>query len=364
MKKHKNWLISVALLAFMGIQALAVPIGEIQDTGLHASFSDVPKTAWYAEPVNYAYSYGLINGKSSSQFAPNDYMTIAEGIALAVKTYCRYYGLDVPQQTGNHWWNSYFQYAKDVGIMGEGDDDVTAATMDYLISRGYYAHLMSRAVMRTEYPSINAITSIPDVAENDLKGRSIYLLYRAGVLSGIDATGTFQPEMPITRAEVATILSRIVDPELRIQNGDASSPNVPTVQRKDIADYVGSWSYIKVVNEDYPELTSEYAVDIFEQDGSYFLDFTYTWHEIKTMREGKILSMKENTSHLTHFIPLSVSEGVNDVYLGACEYGTNFSLELKGNSIQVYFFKNITYSMEPEIDVDFKLEDQIELIPA
>ena len=74
--------------------------------------------------------------------------------------------------------------------------------------------------------------------------------------------------------------------------------------------------------------------------------------------------MKENTSHLTHFIPLSVSEGVNDVYLGACEYGTNFSLELKGNSIQVYFFKNITYSMEPEIDVDFKLEDQIELIPA
>ena len=46
--------------------------------------------------------------------------------------------------------------------------------------------------------------------------KGIYQLYRAGVLSGNDDAGTFRPNAPITRAEVASVLVRMADPNTRI----------------------------------------------------------------------------------------------------------------------------------------------------
>ena len=45
---------------------------------------------------------------------------------------------------------------------------------------------------------------------------AIYKLYRAGILAGNDSAGTFLPNAPITRAEVATILVRMADPNARV----------------------------------------------------------------------------------------------------------------------------------------------------
>ncbi len=43
----------------------------------------------------------------------------------------------------------------------------------------------------------------------------ILRLYRAGVLSGSDALGTFHPDRPISRAETAAIVSRVAQPGRR-----------------------------------------------------------------------------------------------------------------------------------------------------
>lgn len=43
----------------------------------------------------------------------------------------------------------------------------------------------------------------------------IFTFYRAGILTGGDKKGTFYPNQSITRAEVATILSRMMDPNAR-----------------------------------------------------------------------------------------------------------------------------------------------------
>ena len=53
--------------------------------------------------------------------------------------------------------------------------------------------------------------SIPDVSMNDSYAANVYKLYRAGVLTGNDEKGTFAPLTNITRAEAATIVSRMVD---------------------------------------------------------------------------------------------------------------------------------------------------------
>lgn len=53
--------------------------------------------------------------------------------------------------------------------------------------------------------------AIPDVDVTDTYGTEIYTLYRAGILVGNDAYGTFTPSTYITRGAVATIIARMVD---------------------------------------------------------------------------------------------------------------------------------------------------------
>lgn len=55
--------------------------------------------------------------------------------------------------------------------------------------------------------------SIPDVYKSDA---AIYKLYRAGIFAGNDPSGTFRPNSPISRAEVAAVLVRMADPNSRV----------------------------------------------------------------------------------------------------------------------------------------------------
>lgn len=61
-----------------------------------------------------------------------------------------------------------------------------------------------------ELEPINDIFALPDTTEH-----SVLSLCRAGVLTGRDGYGTFSPYDTLTRAEAATILSRVLRPELR-----------------------------------------------------------------------------------------------------------------------------------------------------
>ena len=56
--------------------------------------------------------------------------------------------------------------------------------------------------------------AIPDVYRSDT---AIYQLYRAGVFTGSDMSGTFRPNASISRAEAAAVLVRMVDPNSRMR---------------------------------------------------------------------------------------------------------------------------------------------------
>ncbi|MBO5218874.1 MAG: S-layer homology domain-containing protein, partial [Clostridia bacterium] len=59
--------------------------------------------------------------------------------------------------------------------------------------------------------------SIPDVAgPSSEQEKAIYKFYRAGIVNGTDAYGTFKPDDNVIRAEVAAILVRIMAPENRV----------------------------------------------------------------------------------------------------------------------------------------------------
>ena len=94
------------------------------------------------------------------------------------------------------------------------------AFADTPASRTYFAYLMYAALPYSEYTQINTIAngSLPDVDDivfMDADTR-IYTLYRAGILTGSDAYGTFNPDTNITRAEVSAIISRMIDPSQRV----------------------------------------------------------------------------------------------------------------------------------------------------
>ena len=58
--------------------------------------------------------------------------------------------------------------------------------------------------------------SVPDVTEDTQDADSILRLYRSGILTGVDASGRFHGDGTLTRAQAAVMLSRVLDPGLRI----------------------------------------------------------------------------------------------------------------------------------------------------
>lgn len=105
-----------------------------------------------------------------------------------------------------------------------------------------FAQILARALPDTELAAQNNIPdgSIPDILVSSEAAPDIYLLYRAGVMTGSDSQGSFLPAANIRRCEVAAIISRMVIPSLRkslsltvpapgtrvIASGDCSSIDV------------------------------------------------------------------------------------------------------------------------------------------
>lgn len=178
-------------------------------------FVDVQGDKWYADSVKAAYEYGLVIGVSENSYAPEDNVTIAETITLASRLNNIYNGneVDLESLMGSVWYEPYLDYALDHGIVNQGD------YIEYNVpaNRQQFAYLIAKALPASALPAVNSIgdNKIPDMKSSDFYGPSVYLLYNAGILTGMDKNGTFEPYKNISRAEVAAILSRMSDPSLR-----------------------------------------------------------------------------------------------------------------------------------------------------
>ncbi len=128
---------------------------------------------------------------------------ISEAVKMASVLHNIYYGGSgrFPQETP--WYAPYIRYAVKNGIIE--DDEFTGCNA--FASRAEVAYIFSHCVPLAEFPSINYVPDIADISEAAGYGESIYLLYRAGVL-----TGDFNPESTITRSEAAAIIGRIATP--------------------------------------------------------------------------------------------------------------------------------------------------------
>ena len=179
-------------------------------------FTDVSPSDWFYSDVLYAYNLGLIDGMTATTYVPDGNLTIAQSIKLAacMHQYDNTGAVTLVNGTVN-WYDTYVDYAIGNGIIssstyaGQYDDDATRAD---------YVKIFYYALEPSAYTEIHTVPpgAIPDVAITDPYGYEVYTFYRAGILQGNDANGTFAPDSNIKRSEVAAITARMMDPANRI----------------------------------------------------------------------------------------------------------------------------------------------------
>lgn len=164
--------------------------------------------------VKAAYEYGLMNGVSSNSFGAASNVKICEVVALAARLRSIYMTGSTNFATTTPWYQTYVDYAVANEIIQSGSyKDYNAYATRFQFAEILAAALPSAAL--TEINSIN-IGDIPDVTfEGSYLG--IYKLYRAGILTGETAAGNFNPSKNIIRGEVAAIVTRMANENLRVK---------------------------------------------------------------------------------------------------------------------------------------------------
>ncbi|MCQ5129580.1 S-layer homology domain-containing protein [Butyricicoccus faecihominis] len=171
-------------------------------------FTDVKPTDWYYDAVKFCYENNLMNGTSESTFSPDTYMTVMVVTTVCARIHSIYYG-------GNGIIGdvkSAYQYMENNGISPVYAD---------ASPEGCYRHnafgTIGSILPEHEYTPINYIEDIPDLAAGTLGYNESLRMYNAGIITGTDKYGSLSPNKGMNRAELATVIYRLLNPDKRIQ---------------------------------------------------------------------------------------------------------------------------------------------------
>ena len=265
-----------AILTFAVLLSTALPVfAEMQGMEQFeknveynpGQFKDVDENEWYGvyhqHSVELACRLGLMKG-SGDQFAPTGNVTLAQAITMAARLSAIYNGEDEQFIQGEPWYQVYVDYCMENEII-DGND-----FFDYSepATRAQMAYIFASALPASEFEEINQVEALPDISEKSAYGAETFLLYRAGVLGGNDASGTFTPDAFISRAAAAAIIARVALPEERLtdlhfaaatQEFDQSSNEEDDTQSPDYLWEQYYASGIKIDNTDQLEWMLYYA---------------------------------------------------------------------------------------------------------
>ena len=224
-KRILSLALAAALCLSLSAPALAAGLDNFQKTSTYTpgQFADVPAGSWYAAGVQSAYELGLMTGTGPNAFNPSGNLSVAETVVLAARLHSTYVGDNAAFTGSGDWYQPYVDYAVENGIIAAGAySDYTAAA-----TRAQFAAILAAALPDEALPAINSVASLPDVDANAPYAAAALKLYNAGILTGSDAAGTFNPESSIQRSEVAAIVTRMADQSQRKTFTLSAAPEVP-----------------------------------------------------------------------------------------------------------------------------------------
>jgi len=182
------------------------------NTYKEGQYSDVPATHTFSENAKAGYEYSIMQGYGSS-FGVGNNITRLASIIIACRLNAIYYNgsNNVEKLYSGTTQEIYLAYAKDNGILCDFDNVSQYAT------RAEFAAILSSALPDEALAPVNTVVdnAIPDVTTDMTYAAEIYRLYRAGILNGSDAMGTFYPDSNINRGAACAIATRMCDEALR-----------------------------------------------------------------------------------------------------------------------------------------------------
>ncbi|MGN0163151.1 MAG: S-layer homology domain-containing protein, partial [Candidatus Ornithomonoglobus sp.] len=174
------------------------------------AFTDISSATWAREAINGLAAAGIINGKSETEFAPNDTVTRAEFAKMLMGVF----GLNSASFTSSSfgdvstdaWYFQAVETAYNLGIITGIDDGVFAP--DALITRQDMAVMVSRAaaVAGKTISEVSEAKSFADASSiSSYAVNAVDELVKGGIINGMSDT-EFAPLSNATRAQAAKIL--------------------------------------------------------------------------------------------------------------------------------------------------------------
>ena len=165
----------------------AEPQGRI----LMNPFKDVKTSTWYGSYVIDLYNDGIINGTSTTTYAPNDTLTWAAALKLLLVSHG---DLKAADATGADWSKNTIAKAAELGLVAADLDGAKA------ISRLEFCQVAAKLNKLAESKTESKFTDCTD--------GYVMALVDAKVISGMTET-TFEPAASLTRAQIAKILYQL-----------------------------------------------------------------------------------------------------------------------------------------------------------
>lgn len=175
---------------------------------------------WARSYINTIAALGIVQGKTPTKYAPDDNISRAEILKIALNSF-DYSTQEVlsdplPDVDANAWYAPFVQSAFDNNIIYGFKNGLYPNTP---ASRGMVVTILAKAACFNEidkhfaenYTSHPNYTyaALPDVPINAYYAPYVAFFYDKGIISGYN-DGTFGPENPITRGEIAKIVVNIL----------------------------------------------------------------------------------------------------------------------------------------------------------
>ena len=181
-----------------------IPLADVE-------LADVSSDEWYYKSVYSIVRSGIMCEDAFLRFRPQNLVSVGEIVRAAVMVNRIYNG-----EYGTIPWGADLYYlvendAMDRGIINPGE----FPNMYAGITRVEAATIIYRALPVKELVAVNEIADIADMDKSSDAYRAVYQLAQAGVIAISDSSATFSPWSTISKAEVASMLDRLIHPDSR-----------------------------------------------------------------------------------------------------------------------------------------------------
>lgn len=227
-----------ALAAGMEPQAPTVQVAAVNQESL--TFSDVPTTHWAYPYIMTCVQKGAIAGTTTpvngvGMFDPEGKVSLGQFITVLI----RLIAADEADEkinsgaysgAGVHWATVNYDVATEIGLIYSYEYSSSDADLEKQLTREEMAVLLTRAAAITGDP----LDILPGIENNigDLekvspdKVDAVMRAYSNGLLAGTNDNGDFAPKDTMTRAEMATVVCRLMNyyprGEVTIKDPDAN----------------------------------------------------------------------------------------------------------------------------------------------